>query len=223
MNNIIVAQIPKNTMSSREIAEICEKTHANVLRDIRTMFDSLGSSILNHKQYQIVKDERNYTSEILLNKDLTLTLVAGYNALLRYRIIQRWQELEQQQKLPSTYIEALEALLVSEKEKFALQQQAQLNAPKIKHYDLVVERNNLLNATQVAQKLKISATAMNRQLEQLNVYSQLVKRSRVFQQWFINKGFGEMKQTDNGYTQPLFTPKGEAWVIEQLTEKGVIA
>lgn len=35
-------------------------------------------------------------------------------------------------------------------------------------------------------------------------------------------GAGEIRQTEDGYTQSLFTMKGEAWVIEQLTYEGII-
>ena len=36
------------------------------------------------------------------------------------------------------------------------------------------------------------------------------------------KGYGEMKQSDAGFDQALFTQKGQAWVIEQLTSEGVV-
>ncbi len=64
---------------------------------------------------------------------------------------------------------------------------------------------------------------MNKQLDLLSVYSRGVKRARVFQQWFIDKGFGELKQTELGFSQPMFTTKGEAWVIEKLVSEGVAA
>ena len=86
----------------------------------------------------------------------------------------------------------------------------------------MVERSNLLNATQVAQKLRMSAMAMNKLLDRLNVYSHGVKRARVFKQWFIDQGFGELKQTELGFSQPMFTTKGEAWIIEKLTSEGVV-
>ena len=83
------------TMSSREIAELTGKELSNVHRDIRSMIDSLcddDDSVLNHVKED--KDARGYTAAFHLNKDLTLTLVAGYSAKLRLSIIRRWQELE---------------------------------------------------------------------------------------------------------------------------------
>lgn len=105
--------------------------------------------------------------------------------------------------------------------KQAVQAQLTVAQPKINHYDYVVERAGLLNATQVAQKVKLSAVSMNKALDELGVYNKTVKRSRVFQQWFIDKGFGEVKQTDQGFSQALFTKRGEAWVIERLVSEGV--
>ncbi len=54
-----LAEIQTNkTMSSREIATLCEKEHKNVIRDIRNMLDSLDDSLLSHEYYQILTDER---------------------------------------------------------------------------------------------------------------------------------------------------------------------
>ena len=125
-------------------------------------------------------------------------------------------------RLPTTYLEALEALLASEKEKLTLEQQASINAPKVAHYDRVVARTNLVNATHVASKLKLSAVKLNRHLCELGVYNQAVKRGKVFNTWFIDKGYGQMKQTELGYDQALFTHAGEMWVIEMMISEGVV-
>lgn len=84
------------TMSSREIAELCEKQHRNVKRDIKKMLEDLNRDALTFEQTYLDASNREQT-EYKLNEELTLTLVSGYNVVLRNRIIQRWQELENSQ------------------------------------------------------------------------------------------------------------------------------
>lgn len=62
----------------------------------------------------------------------------------------------------------------------------------------------------------------NKILDELKVYNKAVKRGRVFQQWFIDKGLGEMKQSDQGYSQAMFTNAGEVWINEQLHSEGIV-
>lgn len=94
--------------------------------------------------------------------------------------------------------------------------------PKVDHYDAVVEKTGLLNATQVATKVKMSAQKLNKILDDMDVYNKNVSRSRIFKQWFINKDYGITRQTIDGYPQSMFTLKGEAWIIEQLVSEGII-
>lgn len=74
----------------------------------------------------------------------------------------------------------------------------------------------------MASKLKLSAVKLNRHLCELSVYNQAVKRGKVFNTWFIEQGYGEMKQTELGYDQALFTHAGEMWVIEMMTSEGIV-
>lgn len=81
------------TMSSREIAELTGKAHKDVLRDTRRMLEDLeigetkfGGSYLSEQNKEM--------PEYHLPKDLSICLVAGYDAKLRLTIIRRWDELE---------------------------------------------------------------------------------------------------------------------------------
>ena len=214
--NIQTLQINNQTMSSREIADLCEKQHGHVKRDIETMCQQIEIDASKFG-YTYIDASNRRQFEYMLDKDLTITLVTGYNAQLRYRIVKRWQELEANANspvIPQSFADALQ--LAADQAR-----QLELAKPKISHYDNVVERAGLLNATQVAQKVRLSAVAMNKILDELGVYNKAVKRSRVFQQWFIDKGLVEVKQTDQGYSQALFTKRGEAWIIERLISEGV--
>lgn len=119
-------------------------------------------------------------------------------------------------KIPQTLGEALQ--LAADQAK-----QLELQAPKVAFVDNCVERGQLMTATQVAQKHKMSAVKLNKFLDELGgVYSKSVKRSRVFLNGFVVDGLGENKQTELGYSQCLFTAKGEQWINEQLISEGVI-
>lgn len=84
------------TMSSREIAELCGKEHKHVLADIRNMCESLKiDSAEFSAQY---KDSTGRTLPCFnLPKRESLILVSGYDIVTRAKIIDRWQELENQQ------------------------------------------------------------------------------------------------------------------------------
>lgn len=92
--NLPILSTGCQTMSSREIAELTGKRHADVIRDIRQMLESLDDAILRHEEYQELKDDRGYTAEFRLNKSLTLTLITGYDVNRRHKINVRWMELE---------------------------------------------------------------------------------------------------------------------------------
>lgn len=97
MQEIIISNSTEvQRMGSREIAELTGKEHKHIIRDIREMMSQIDGPVLDHEEYQELKDNRGYTSEIFLGKELSLTLVSGYSILLRRNIIKRWQELENQ-------------------------------------------------------------------------------------------------------------------------------
>ena len=145
-------------------------------------------------------------------------MAMSYSYELQAQIFDRMTAMEEaltKPVIPQTYAEALQLAANQAR-------QLELAAPKVEYYDKVIERSTLLNASQVAQKIKISAVKMNQLLDNFDVYHRGIKRARLFQQWFIDKGFGEVKQTELGFSQPMFTTKGEAWVIEKLTAEGLV-
>lgn len=118
-------------------------------------------------------------------------------------------------QVPQSFAEALQLAANQAK-------QLEAQAAKVNYFDKVCDTTGLVNATQVGQKFKMSAVTLNRNLDGLNVYNRSIKRGRAFQQWFVDAGNGIMRQTELGYPQPLFTAKGEQWIIETFTTNGVI-
>ena len=144
------------TMSSREIAELCDKEHRNVLADIRTMCEQLNLDVLTFQHIYLDSMNREQT-EYLLDKETCLCLVAGYNAKLRMAIIKRWQQLEQATtpRLPQTYLEALRALADEVEAHEHTQQQLAIAEPKVQYFDKLVERNLLTNFTTTAKEFGV--------------------------------------------------------------------
>ena len=219
MQNIMQVNEINKTMSSREIANLCEKRHDHVCRDIDNLnqsYELMGLPKVGEGYYTHPNTGSQQHRQFLLNKEQTIDLITGYRSDIRIRINRRWAELERQAQpqIPQSFAEALQ--LAADQAK-----QLELAAPKVAHYDKVVDRHTLLTATQVGQKIGLSAIMLNRVLVEIGVYNKAHKRGKAFKQWFIDKGLGEMKQTDMGYSQPLFSLKGEAWVIEHLASEGV--
>ena len=151
-----ITQHSQPTMSSREIATLCDKEHRNVLADIRTMCEQLNLDVLTFQHIYLDSMNREQT-EYLLDKETCLCLVAGYNAKLRMAIIKRWQQLEQATtpRLPQTYLEALRALADEVEAHEHTQQQLAIAEPKVQYFDKLVERNLLTNFTTTAKEFGV--------------------------------------------------------------------
>ena len=125
------------------------------------------------------------------------------------------ERIAKSKQVPQSFSEALQLAANQAK-------QLEAQAAKVNYFDKVCDTTGLVNATQVGQKFKMSAVTLNKNLDGLNVYNRSIKRGRAFQQWFVDAGNGIMRQTELGYPQPLFTAKGEQWIIETFTTNGVI-
>lgn len=98
MTSLIPSAV-SSIMTSREISELTGKRHADVMRDIRVMIGQLSTDadLSWYCETATYVDAKGESRDMYrMDKDTTLTLVSGYNAVLRFRIIKRWQELETQ-------------------------------------------------------------------------------------------------------------------------------
>ena len=93
----IFYNMSKETMTSLEIAEVTGKNHAHVMRDIRQILaQGVDQSNFGLVEYTDKKGEHRPCYE--LTKKGCLILASGYDALLREKIINRWEELETKER-----------------------------------------------------------------------------------------------------------------------------
>ena len=94
LSKILTATEP--TMSSREIATLCNKRHDHVCRDIETLnesYEKMGLPKIGETPYVHEQNGQTYM-EYQLTKEQSIDLVTGYNRELRIAINRRWAELE---------------------------------------------------------------------------------------------------------------------------------
>ena len=169
--------------------------------------DYLGCEVFNTLAKQTLQD---FFITVDMAKEISMIQRSDKGKQARQYFIECEQVAKQQTiKLP-TLSEALQ--LAADQAK-----KIEADAKKVHHYDTVVERFNLMTATQVGQKLGMTANKLNKHLEELGAYNKSVKRGRAFKQWFIDEGYGVMKEANKGYSQALITSKGQAYIVEQLT------
>ena len=230
----ILTQNNQQSMTSQQIADLVGSRHDKVKQSIERLATD------NEKRKAIItlpplgetsfrdfigKTQRTtvYIFSGEQGKRDSIIVVAQLSPEFTAALVDRWQELEQQVSASSPAMPAVpqsfsEALLLAG----TLQQQIEQDAPKVAHYDAVVDRSTLLNATQVAHSIGLpSAQALNKRLEAMGVYNGNCKRGKEFRAWFIEKGLGEMKQASTGHQQPLFTTKGQAWIFDKLNSSEV--
>lgn len=103
--------LSKDKMSSLEVAELTGKAHFNVMRDIRSLLEQKVNRInFEAVEYTDKKGEKRPCYN--LTKKGCLILASGYDAKLREKIIDRWEELEEAKQtggfqIPQSYSEAL--------------------------------------------------------------------------------------------------------------------
>lgn len=151
------------TMSSREIADLCEKRHDHVMRDIKKMLDDLGEDA--PKFGEVFPDAYGRPQpSYRLPKDLTLTLVAGYNVRLRKRIIGRWLELEGSAPDPMKALNdpaTMRGLLLTYTEKvIALEGVVEEMRPQVQALERIALSDGSLCITDAAKTLQVRPKAL---------------------------------------------------------------
>lgn len=181
--------VKKETMTSKEIAEITGKQHSHVMRDIRSLLEQGVSEsnfgLSSYKQEQPNGGSKDVPMYVLTKKGC-LILASGYDAVLRERIINRWEELEMKErehfKVPTTFAEALR-LAAEQQEKIEQQQKViELQKPKAEFYDDVVDSKDAIDIQAVAKTLNMGI-GRNKLFEFLRNQKVLMPQNQPYQKY----------------------------------------
>uniref|UniRef100_A0AB39C8W1 Anti-repressor n=1 Tax=Acinetobacter phage vB_AbaM-SPB TaxID=3236747 RepID=A0AB39C8W1_9CAUD len=231
--NTTSKQIPQ--MSSLEIVDFINEyraknddqpiqlRHADFMAKVQKVLGELSE---NYRSVYKDASGRSLPCYVFYKREACL-MAMSYSYELQALVFDRMTELENKLSKPqlpdfTNPVEAARAWADEVEAKLIAQKQLELAAPKVEYFDRVADVGNLMTASVVGKKIGMSGTTLNKHLEQFDVYNRAIKTGRVFQQWFIDKGLGVMKKTDNGYNQSRFTNKGEQWVIQKLTSEGIV-
>ncbi|KAL0983512.1 phage regulatory protein/antirepressor Ant [Haemophilus influenzae] len=194
------------TMSSREIAEITHKEHKNVLRVIRDLIEQNLVAQIEPLKFEYRNQWFDYYE---LNKRDTFVVVARLSPEFTAAVVDRWQELENQQKptalIPQSFSEAL--MLAAQ-----LQAEKERNAPKVAFVDHYVEVGTSKSFRETAKILKMPERALV---------------NRLVEDKYLYRLSGVLLPYQSARTKDLFTVKtgtaehGHNYTQTRVTSKGI--
>ncbi len=213
-------------MTSKEIAELTGKNHADVLRDIRNLQEQVGTeSIFALSEY---KDSTGRTLPMYsLDKKQTLLLISGYNALLRLKIINRWEELEKPKEL--SRLEILTLALEAEKKVIELQEKIEVDKPKVEFAEQLLSATNSLDFGTSCKAMNLPF-GRNKMFEICRKLNFIMHNNQPYQT-YIDQGYFTLLETSyvnakSGdrvlTTKTMVTAKGQNWLINNFKKNGLM-
>lgn len=250
MNEITVIG-QTQTMTSLQIAEITGRQHSNVMRDIRNLLEQLEDKRqfnfeLSSREQSMPNGGTKQVSCYLLTKKDSLLLASGYDANLRAKIINRWEELEkanaQSFQIPASFSEALmlaakQAEQIEQQQKLLLAQGAQIAErdraiaelhERTCYLDQILNSKTTVATTQIAQDYGMSAKKFNVELRNLKI------QRKVGGQWILYAPYNTMGYVhsetfipENSTTGRVvmttkWTQKGRLFLYEKLKKNGIL-
>lgn len=211
------------TMSSREIAELTEKQHGHVCRDIEAMLKQLGESPEGYIQLWTHPQNGQKYREYRLDREHTECLITGYSAVLRMKIIRRLRELEDNTNaIPQTLPEALRLAADMAEQNARLSHKVQQDAPKVAFVNQYVEAGGAKSLRETAKILNMPEKAMiDTLLRDKVLFRQsgnllphaLRQREGLFTVKTGTSDFG------HAYTQTRVTPRGVQWIAQRYASE----
>jgi phage antirepressor YoqD-like protein len=230
--NMLTLQSPgaaEATMSSREIAEICEARHNDVIATIERL---INEEVLRLGRNTARAHQADGGGRPTMVYDLTkrdcLVVISGYSAALRAKIIDRWMALEAAAPapvLPRSFADALR-LAADQQDVIAAQaEQLAAAAPAVEFVERYADSTGTKGFRQVAKLLNakendfreflLDAKILYRLAGELTPHAQHIDAGR-----FCVKA-GTAQVSGHAYNAARFTPKGVTWIAGEWAKHQV--
>ena len=244
MNDLIKISINDNneqTVSGRDLHEFLEVGTQYTKWFERKVekygfIENIDFVTISQNRLTVQGNETTYKEHILklsMAKELAMleNNEKGKQARMYFIRCEEEYKKQKQSMLPQTYIEALEKLLESEKEKERLkleniQQKQQLieYEPKVTYYDLVLKSTNLITITLIAKDYGKSGQWLNKFLNEQGIQ---YKQSGT---WLLYQKYAQMGYTksetyideETGFSKlnTKWTQKGRLFIYDLLKSNG---
>ena len=222
------SETSSSTMSSREIADLVEKRHDNVLRTVETL---AARRVITLPQFEEVPSDGpgpRAIGQYRIGKRDSYVVVAQLSPEFTARLVDRWQELEAQAvapALPQSFAEALR-LAADQLDVIAAQaEQLAAAAPAVEFVERYADSTGTKSFRQVAKLLGAKEPEFRRFLHSEKIMYPLggewtPHAHHIDAGRFCVKA-GTAQVSGHAYNAARFTPKGVTWIAGEWAKHQV--
>ena len=229
--NMLTLQKPgagETTMSSREIADLVEKRHDNVLRTVETLVTRGAIALPQFEEVLSAGPGPRAVGQYRIGKRDSYVVVAQLSPEFTARLVDRWQELEAQAlalAVPQSFAAALR--LAAEQQDVIDAQAAQLAAaaPALDFVERYADSTGTKSFRQVAKLLGVKEPEFRRFLHSEKIMYPLggewtPHAHHIDAGRFCVKA-GTAQVSGHAYNAARFTPKGVTWIAGEWAKHQV--
>ncbi len=205
-----VAQDICKVLELGNVSKALERIDSEDLGDI-TLSDTIGRK----QNYRTINESGFYTLVLGSRKEVAKSFKNWVTKEVLPSIRRTGKyEIEQQKKIPQTYLEALKELVRAEEENQQLKLQAEQNRPHLELGQAIAFSEDSVSVGDFAKMIGTGRTRLFRKMRDMKI---IMKNSTLPYQRFIDAGYFEVSQeinSSNGKIIPfaLLTGKGQLWL-----------
>ena len=203
MNDLeLIEQNGQKGIDSRQVAEMVEKDHSNLLRDIRGYIEAIqkdpnsklkaGNYFIDRFYFDKQGQERTGYLVTKMGCDMIANKMIGEKGIrFTATYVEKFHEMDsriQSFKLPKTFSEALRELATTFEAKELAEAQLLIAAPKVEFYDAVAGSKDAIAIGEAAKVLAIPGMGQNNLFKALRDKGVLMGNNVPFQE-MIDRGY----------------------------------